>query len=134
MLEKNEQETLSILRTLLALERNFLAEERTCLAEFRTGLTLSVLGPTIGTILAYLFSSLALQEALLYDLINLVVFSIVTILGLRMTLRSRSKLQEIRKMKHALKMRQTQITQSSTTINDLLGDCICLDILKETDL
>jgi uncharacterized membrane protein YidH (DUF202 family) len=125
-----EQDTLSILRTLLALERNFLAEERTCLAEFRTGLTLTVLGPTIGTFLAYFFSSLALEEALLYDLVNLLFFSVLTILGLRITLRSRSKLQEIRKMKNALKTRQTEITKSSKVINDLLGDCICIDQLK----
>jgi uncharacterized membrane protein YidH (DUF202 family) len=131
---QNEQGTLLVLQTLLALERNFLAEERTCLAEFRTGLTLTVLGPTIGTVLAYIFSSLALQEALLYDLINLIVFSIITILGLRMTLRSRSKLKEIRKMKSTLKTRQSKIVQNSTMINDLLGDCLCLDFLKTNDL
>jgi uncharacterized membrane protein YidH (DUF202 family) len=131
---QNEQGTLLVLQTLLALERNFLAEERTCLAEFRTGLTLTVLGPTIGTVLAYIFSSLALQEALLYDLINLIVFSIITILGLRMTLRSRSKLKEIRKMKSTLKTRQSKIVQNSTMINDLLGDCLCLDFLKKNDL
>jgi uncharacterized membrane protein YidH (DUF202 family) len=129
-MDQAELDTLSVLRTLLALERNFLAEERTCLAEFRTGLTLTVLGPTMGTFLAYLFSSLTLEEALLYDLINLIIFSIVTIMGLRMALRSRSKLQEIRKMKNALKTRQTEISQSSKVINDLLGDCICLDHLK----
>jgi len=98
-MDKNEQETLPILRTLLALERNFLAEERTCLAEFRTGLAFIVLGPVVGTVLAYIFSSLALEEALLYDLINFTFFSIITGLGIRITLRSRSKLKEIRKMK-----------------------------------
>jgi uncharacterized membrane protein YidH (DUF202 family) len=130
---QNEQGPLLVLQTLLALERNFLAEERTCLAEFRTGLTLTVLGPTIGTVLAYLFSSLSLEEALLYDLINLIVFSIITIFGLRMTLHSRSKLTEIRKMKSTLKTRQSKIVQSSTMINDLLGDCLCLDFLKAND-
>ncbi len=129
-MDKNEQEILSILRTLLALERNFLAEERTCLAEFRTGLAFIVLGPVIGTVLAYIFSSLALEEALLYDLISFICISIITGLGIRITLRSRSQLKEIRKKKNALKVRQSEITKSSKVINDLLGDCICIDGLK----
>ena len=129
-MDKNEQDILSILRTLLALERNFLAEERTCLAEFRTGLAFIVLGPVVGTILAYIFSSLALKEALLYDLINFICISTITGFGIQITLRSRSQLKEIRKKKNALKIRQSEITKSSKVINDLLGDCICIDGLK----
>ena len=127
----NEHEILSMLSTLLALERNFLAEERTCLAEFRTGLTLTVLGPTIGTILAYILSSFTVEEVLFYDLINLLVFTLLTILGMRMTLLSRSKLKHIREMKTTLKNRQSKIVENSKTIKDLLGDCLCLDFLKE---
>ena len=129
-MDKNEQEILSIIRTLLALERNFLAEERTCLAEFRTGLAFIVLGPVVGTILAYILSSLALEEAPLYDLINVICISTLTGLGIWITLRSRSQLKEIRKKKNALKIRQSEITKSSKVINDLLGDCICIDGLK----
>ena len=129
-MDKNEQEILSILRTLLALERNFLAEERTCLAEFRTGLAFIVLGPVVGTILVYIFSSLALEEALLYDLINFILITMITGFGIWITLRSRSQLKEIRKKKNALKVRQSEITKSSKVINDLLGDCICIDGLK----
>ncbi len=129
-MDKNEREILLILRTLLALERNFLAEERTCLAEFRTGLAFIVLGPVVGTVLAYIFSSLALEKTLLYDLINFICISIIMGLGIRITLRSRSQLKEIRKKKNALKVRQSEITKSSKVINDLLGDCICIDGLK----
>ncbi len=129
-MDKNEQDILSILRTLLALERNFLAEERTCLAEFRTGLAFIVLGPVVGTIFAYILSSLTLEEAPLYDLINFICISTLTGLGIWITLRSRSQLKEIRKKKNALKIRQSEITKSSKVINDLLGDCICIDGLK----
>ena len=132
-MDKTEQETLSVLRTLLALERNFLSEERTCLAELRTGLAFTLLGPAIATILAYIFSSLALENAILYDLLNFAIFGIISVLGIRITLRSRSKLEEIRKMKKALKVRQSEITKSSKVINDLLGDCICIDFLKDNE-
>jgi len=124
---KNENEILATIRTLLALERNFLAEERTCLAEFRTGLTLTVIGPTISTFLAYLFTSLEFEEAIVYDLINFTFFSILTIIGIRMSARSRSKINEIRRMKKVLKDRQSAIIKSSKVINELLGDCICLE-------
>ena len=127
-MDENEQEILSILRTLLALERNFLAEERTCLSEFRIGLSFIVLGPVVGTVIAYIFSSLALEVTLLYDLINFTFFSIITGLGIWITLRSRSKLKEIRKMKNALKVRQSEIIKNSKIITDLLGDCICIGI------
>lgn len=127
-MDENEQEILSILRTLLALERNFLAEERTCLSEFRIGLSFIVLGPVVGTVLAYIFSSLELEVTLLYDLINFTFFSIITGLGIWITLRSRAKLKEIRKKKNALKVRQSAIIKNSKIITDLLGDCICLTI------
>ena len=128
---KTEQEILSTIRTLLALERNFLAEERTCLAELRTGLTLIVIGPSLSTFLAFIFTSFAFEKALLYDLANFTFFSILTIIGIRLSIRSRSKLKEIRRMKKALKERQSAITKSSKAVNELLGDCICLEKLEE---
>jgi uncharacterized membrane protein YidH (DUF202 family) len=124
---KTEQEILAIIRTLLALERNFLAEERTCLAELRTGLTLTVIGPSLSTFLAFIFANLAFEKALLFDLANFTFFSILTIIGIRISILSRSKLKEIRRMKKALKERQSEITKSSKAINELLGDCICLE-------
>jgi len=130
---KNEQEILSTIRTLLALERNFLAEERTYLSEFRTGLTLTVIGPSLSTFLAFIFTNFAFEEAILYDLINFTFFSILTVIGIRMIIRSRSKLKEIRRMKKALKDRQSAITKSSKAINELLGDCICIEKIKEDE-
>ena len=132
-MDKNEQEILSIIRTLLALERNFLAEERTCLAELRTGLTLTVIGPSLSTFIAFIFTNLAFEEVILFDLANFTFFSILTVIGIRISIRSRSKLKEIRKMKKALKERQSTITKSSKIINELLGDCICLEKIKEDE-
>ena len=131
IMDQKEQDSLAILQTLLALERNFLAEERTCLAEFRTGLGFTVLGPTIGTILAYLFSSLALEDVFLYDLMNFIFFSIITVLGIWITLHSRSKLKKIRNLKKSLKVRQSDIIKTSKSITNLLGDCICLDFFED---
>lgn len=130
---QNEQGTLLVLQTLLALERNFLAEERTCLAEFRTGLALTVIGPSLSTILAFIFTNLVLEEAIIYDLVNFTFFGILTILGIRISIRSRSKLKEIRGMKKVLKERQSTIVKSSKAINELLGDCICLEKIHEDE-
>jgi uncharacterized membrane protein YidH (DUF202 family) len=41
----DEQETLAVIRTLLAYERNYQAIERTQLAELRTGLSLALITP-----------------------------------------------------------------------------------------
>ena len=95
---KSELELLATIRTLLALERNYLAEERTCLAEFRTGLTLTVIGPTTSTIFAFIFSRLELGDILLYDIITFTFFSILTVIGVWMVIRSRSKLTKLRIM------------------------------------
>ena len=102
MVETGEQEILAKIRALLALERNYLAEERTALAEFRTGLTLALTAPPASTVVAYIFSVLPIESVLLFDLINFTFFAILTLVGVRMSLRSRSKLKKIRDMKKNL--------------------------------
>jgi len=82
MVEMNEQEILAEIRTLLAIERNYLAEERTELAEFRTGLALTVIAPAASTVIAYTFSLLQVEHALLLDALNLSFFAILTIWGI----------------------------------------------------
>ena len=79
--EVNEQQVLAKVRTLLALERNYLAEERTALAEFRTGLALMFIGPTVGTIIAYVLSILAVDQSIFLDIINLTFFFDCNCLG-----------------------------------------------------
>jgi uncharacterized membrane protein YidH (DUF202 family) len=127
MADDTDQEILAKIRTLLALERNYLAEERTALAEFRTGLALTVIGPTVSTFLAYTFSSLPTTQALLYDLINFAVFSVLTIWGIWTSLRSRSMLRKIRKKKKIIDAREATLVKSSQPIHDLLCDCITLN-------
>jgi len=133
MLEVSEQEVLAKIRTLLALERNYLAEERTALAEFRTGLALTVIAPATSTVVAYLFSTFPIEKSLLLDLLNFTFFSVLTILGIWTSFRSRSKLKMIRKKKKIIKDREVAITQSSKAIHDLLCDCIDLDEEPGTD-
>lgn len=131
MVEPSEQEILAKIRTLLALERNYMAEERTALAEFRTGLALTVIGPTASTIVAYIFSVLPIEKIILLDLLNLTFFSILTIIGIWTSLRSRSKLKTIRMKKKIIKDREATIIKSSKSVYDLLCDCI--DLKDETE-
>jgi uncharacterized membrane protein YidH (DUF202 family) len=125
--ETSEQEILAKIRTLLALERNYLAEERTELAEFRTGLALTVIAPAASTVIAYIFSSLELEHVLLFDLINFTFFAILTVWGIWISFRSRSKLDKIRRKKMILKDRECEVIRKSKAVQDLLRECIALD-------
>lgn len=106
MNEVNEQEVLAKIRTLLALERNYLAEERTAMAEFRNGLALTVIGPTMSTIIAYILSVFTVEKSILLDLLNFAFFSILTIVGIWISFRSQSKLRIIKKKRQLLKKEQ----------------------------
>jgi len=124
MNEVNEQEVLAKIRTLLALERNYLAEERTAMAEFRNGLALTVIGPTMSTIIAYILSVFTVEKSILLDLLNFAFFSILTIVGIWISFRSQSKLRIIKKKKATIKKRTIEISKSSKEIYNLLCDCI----------
>jgi uncharacterized membrane protein YidH (DUF202 family) len=122
--QPTEQEILARMRTLLALERNYLAEERTALAEFRTGLALAVIAPAASTVIAYIFSFLQLEYALLFDALNFMFFATLAIWGIWTGFRSRSKLNKIRNKKTILKNRECEVMKESKTVHDLLRDCI----------
>ena len=128
-----EQEVLAKIRTLLALERNFLAEERTALAEFRNGLALTVIGPTISTIIAYMLSLFITEQSIILDILNFTFFSVLTIIGVWTSIRSQAKLKAIRKKKIKIKKRTLEISKSSKSIYSLLCDCIDGDD-SQTDL
>ena len=118
----NEMEVLAKIRTLLALERNYLAEERTALAEFRTGLALVVIGPTIGTIIAYMISVFNLEQSTLFDVLNVVFFSIMTIGGLWIAYKSRIEYRRTRQKRVLIKKRTLEVSKSSKEIFGLLSD------------
>ncbi|MGD8507157.1 MAG: DUF202 domain-containing protein [Candidatus Bathyarchaeota archaeon] len=124
MTEPTEQEILAKLRTLLALERNYLAEERTALAEFRTGLALTVIAPAASTVIAYIFSFLRLEYALLFDASNFIFFATLTIWGIWTSFRSRSQLNRIRSKKMILRSRECEVMRKSKAVHDLLRGCI----------
>ena len=127
MVETSEQEILAEIRTLLALERNYLAEERTELAEFRTGLALTVIAPAASTLVAYVFSLLQVEYALLFDVLNVAFFAILTIWGIWTSVNSRSKLKRIRKKKMILKDRECEVMRKSKAVQDLFRDCMVLE-------
>ena len=133
MVETSEQEILAEIRTLLALERNYLAEERTELAEFRTGLALTVIAPAASTLVAYVFSLLQVEYALLFDVLNVAFFAILTIWGIWTSVNSRSKLKRIRKKKMILKDRECEVMRKSKAVQDLLRDCIALEDAKSRE-
>ena len=130
MTDNSEQEILAKIRTLLALERNHLAEERTELAEFRTGLALTVIAPALSTVIAYIFSLLQVEYVLLLDALNFIFFAFLTVWGIWTSLRSRSKLNKIRKKKMILKDRVCKVMSKSKSVQDLLEDCISLEEAK----
>ena len=118
----NEMEVLAKIRTLLALERNYLAEERTALAEFRTGLALVVIGPTIGAIIAYMISVFNLEQSTLFDVLNFVFFSIMTIGGLWIAYKARIEFRRARQKRVLIKKRTLEVSKSSKEIFELLSD------------
>jgi uncharacterized membrane protein YidH (DUF202 family) len=127
LVEVDEQEILAKIRTLLALERNYLAEERTALAEFRTGLALTLIAPAASTVIAYIFLTLPIGQTLLYDLINFTFFSILTVVGIWTSFRSRSKLNKIRKRKKILNAREAAVVKCCRAVSDLLSDVMGLN-------
>ena len=112
---------------MLALERNYLAEERTALAEFRTGLALTVIAPVASTVIAYIFSFLEVEYVLIFDLLNIIFFAILTVWGIWTSFHSRSKLNKIRKKKMILKDRECEVMSKSKAVHDLLRDCASLE-------
>ncbi|MFB0503633.1 MAG: DUF202 domain-containing protein [Candidatus Bathyarchaeia archaeon] len=119
----SEQDILARIRTLLALERNYLAEERTALAEFRTGLALALIGSPASAFVAFIFPSIPTEGAILF----LVFLVILAAIGVWISLKSRARLEKIRKKKRMLKDRESEIIRSSKAVNDLLGDLAALD-------
>lgn len=124
MTEPTEQEILAKLRTLLALERNYLAEERTALAEFRVGLALMVIAPTASTVIAYTFSFLQLEYAILFDAFNFMFFTALAIWGIWTSFRSHSELKRVRNKRMILKNRECEVMKESKAVQDLLHDCV----------
>jgi uncharacterized membrane protein YidH (DUF202 family) len=105
MVDEKEQEILATVRTLLALEKNYLAEERTELAEFRTDLAILLIDPAATTVIAYVSTLLDIRSVFLFDVLNFTLFTVLAVWGIWTIIRSRSKLNKIRKNKTLLKAR-----------------------------
>jgi uncharacterized membrane protein YidH (DUF202 family) len=116
MNEVNEQEVLAKIRALLALERNFLADERTALAEFRTGWAITLIDPTVSTLIAYILSVFTVDQTVVLVVLNFTFFSVLIIFGVWTIFRSQSKLKIIRRKKMTIKKRIIEISKSSKDI------------------
>ena len=123
----DSQEILAKIRTLLALERNFLAEERTALAEFRTGLAIALIAPTASTIIAYLSFLFETANNLFFEILIIFFFIVLTITGLWMIIRSRSKLKNIQKRKELLEDRKQTLIKNSGEACPLLADLLVIE-------
>lgn len=132
MVELNEQEILAEIRTLLALERNYLAEERTALSEFRTGLTLALIAPPASALVAQIIPILPIEVNFLFDAVIYTIFAILTIIGIWMSIRSRSKLKKITKQKKILKDREAEVARRSKVAYDLIYDLLDLEDSKKS--
>ena len=124
MSEKSKQETLANIRTLLAIERNYLAEQRTALAEFRTGITLALAAPPAISLVSYLFQSIPVDRNLIFDAIIYLFLAILMIVGVWISVNSRSKLSKISQKIEVLKDRENKIIKESKMVYDLLCDCL----------
>ena len=132
MSKANEQEVLAQIRTLLALERTCLAEERTELAEFRTGLTIILISPPASAVVAYIFFVLSLQGFSALDLLNYAFFSILALIGTRISIHSQLRLKKIRERKKLLKAHEIKLVKSSKTASNLLSDFLITNNSDET--
>jgi uncharacterized membrane protein YidH (DUF202 family) len=122
MNEVNEQEVLAKIRTLLALERNFFADERTALAEFRTGWAITLIGPTVSTLIAYVLSVFTVDQTVVLVVLNFTFFSVLIIFGVWTIFRSQSKLKIIRRKK----MTKKRIIEISKSSKDIMIFCLIM--------
>ena len=119
----SEQDLLARIRTLLALERNYLSEERTALAEFRTGLTLALVSPPAISLIHFLFEGITSLN-IIFPTTIYSIFVLLTIIGIWISVMSRSRLKNIRQKLQMLKERQLHVMKDSPELCDILEDCI----------
>jgi uncharacterized membrane protein YidH (DUF202 family) len=118
----NEQDVLSVIRTLLALERNYLAVERTQLAQLRTGLTLALIGPPATATFAYV--QIFVHGAFYLEWIASSFLAILTVVGVWMSYKAYSSLKVTRKIQKEIRIRELEISGKSEAINALLHDIL----------
>jgi len=114
----DEQETLAVIRTLLAYERNYQAIERTQLAQLRTGLSLVLITPAGAATLAYLFEVLPQNFAA-----SVVVFfflALIVIYGVWMAVNSFIGLRKTRQVQKKILQRQKEVIEQSNVAKEFL--------------
>jgi hypothetical protein len=120
----SEQDILAIMRTLFALERNYLAMERTELAQLRTGLTLSLIGPSATTVLAYALNFTSFSEPFYVEWIAYAFFVLITFFGVWMTYHAYAGLKNTRQILKKIRDQELNFAKRSTTLDKIIHELI----------
>jgi uncharacterized membrane protein YidH (DUF202 family) len=112
------KKTLADLRTISAIKRNHLAEERTAFAELRTGLAIVVISPSILTIFSIFVNNPFLE------IINLVFFIAMTIIGVVISLHARNWLTLIQKKKVQIAKSMEELLEANLEIKEKYSQLI----------
>jgi len=116
----DEQETLAVIRTLLAYERNYQSIERTQLAQLRTGLSLALITPAAAATLAYVFEFL--PQNLVASVIVYFFLALSVVYGVYMATTSFLGLRKTRKIQKKIRQRQKELVAQSKLAKTLLED------------
>jgi uncharacterized membrane protein YfcA len=116
----DEQETLAVIRTLLAYERNYQSIERTQLAQLRTGLSLALITPPAAATLAYVFEFL--PKDYLVSVVVYIFMALLVVYGVYMSLTSFFGLRKTRKIQKKIRQRQKEAIAQSEAAKKLLDD------------
>ncbi|MGD6808232.1 MAG: hypothetical protein ACQCN3_00880 [Candidatus Bathyarchaeia archaeon] len=114
----DEQETLAVIRTLLAYERNYQAIERTQLAELRTGLSLALITPPAAATLAYIFEFL--PQDYYVSIVVYVFLALIVVYGVWMALSAFFGLRKTRQTQKVILQRQKEVIAQSSVAKALL--------------
>ncbi len=114
----DEQETLAVIRTLLAYERNYQAIERTQLAQLRTGLSLALITPPAAATLAYVFEFL--PQNYTASVVVYFFLALIIIYGVWMALASFIGLRKTRQVQKKILQRQKEVIEQSTAAKTFL--------------
>jgi hypothetical protein len=116
----DNQETLAVIRTLLAYERNYQSIERTQLAQLRTGLSLALITPPAAATLAYAFQ--LLPNDYFVSVIVYVFLAAIVVYGIWMALTSSLALRKTRRIQKKIIEHKRKVMAQSSAARALFDD------------
>lgn len=116
----DNQETLAVIRTLLAYERNYQSIERTQLAQLRTGLSLALITPPAAATLAYAFEFLPNNYTV--SIIVYFFLTVIVVYGVWMALTASFALRKTRRIQRKITAHKRRVLEQSSTAKSMLSD------------